>query len=144
MKLITEVRPEIEALTLKFLQTFMAGDVTGTVEMYTADAIMLAPNHDFLRGREAIRGFWQGFIDNWRPIAPVEAQMGLLEVEQVGDSVLEIGWYRFKIQPPGSPAPQPFYVKFFCRWKQEDGQWKVAVDSFSRNDPPALPGFELA
>lgn len=137
MIVASNVWAEIEAQTRKFMQFSTARDAAATASMYLPDAIVLAPDSDFVRGREAIQKFWQGFFDTVRPFAPEEAQVGLLAVEQLGDSALEIGWCTFKAQPVGSSEPVTIYIKFFCRCKQENGEWKLLVHSLNSNPPPA-------
>lgn len=129
----TDIKAEFEALTWKFIET---RDINKLMEMYTADALLLIPDHDFLQGREAIRGFWQGFFVHARPLDASHWRLGIIQLEELGDTIFEVGWCFFKIQPESSRQPLSGYAKFILLLKKEGGQWKIAAQTIDNNAPP--------
>ena len=85
-----------------------------------------------LSGRQAIQEFWQGVIDSGIRGATVET----VDLEELGDTAIEVGAYTLDIRPAGGEATQDV-GKYVIIWKrQADGSWKWAVDIFNTNLPP--------
>lgn len=103
-----------------FEQTFKKGDADGIAELYTGEGMLLPPGSDFVKGKTAIRDFWQGAMN----MGIKEAKLNIVEVKMQGDSAIEVGEYQLKdadntIMDEG---------KFIVIWKQENGQWKLHRD----------------
>lgn len=100
---------------------------------FADDAKVLAPDAPMARGKEASRAVFAelyampGFSLTWKPTtADVSADLGYT-----------IGTYHMEFQ--GSEGgPVAIDGKYMTVWKkQSDGTWKVAVDMFNANGPPA-------
>ncbi len=120
-------------------------DVDGFVSYFTPDGVSLAGGAPAAEGLEAIRSDTSelfgapGFALSW--------SASKADVSACGDLAYTIGSYQITSNDPaGDPVTRP--GKYLTVWKkQADGQWKVAVDAPSENQPPPPPPptpFELA
>ncbi len=119
-------------------------DVDGFMSYFTPDAVTLFAGAPAAEGLEAIRSDTSelfgspGFALSW---SASEA-----DVSACGDLAYTIGNYEITSNDAsGNPLTRP--GKYVTVWKkQADGQWKVAVDAPSENQPPPVPApsFELA
>jgi uncharacterized protein (TIGR02246 family) len=109
------------------------GDASGCAAVYTEDAKLLPPNSPLVTGKQAIQAFWQGGID----MGIKGATLQTVELEEHGDTVIEVGTYTLDIQPEGADLmkDQGKYVVIFKR--QTDGSWKLATDMFNSDLPAA-------
>jgi len=58
-----KVREVIVAANGKFMTDSTQGDAAGLAALYTEDGQVMAPNSDFITGKEAIQEFFQGSMD---------------------------------------------------------------------------------
>lgn len=127
---VTEnVRDIIAAANDKFMATFKAGDAAGMATLYTEDGLVMPPNSDFVRGHEALQGFWQAIMD----MGIKEATMDIIEVDDLGDTAIEVS--KYTMQGEGGQVLDE--GKYIVVWKQEDGQWKMYRDIFNSSRPAA-------
>lgn len=121
--------------SLDFAAAVARGDAPAAAATYTEDAIALPPGTEGpLRGREAIQKYWQAMIDQGLK----DAALTPLAVWGSGDAAHEAGTFALGIQPPGSGAPQRVSGKYVVALKrQPDGTYKVAVDIWNFDAPPA-------
>ena len=128
---MSDIRAAIEATDREFESAFKRTDATAIAELYTTDAKLLPPNMEMMRGKEAARAFWQGAID----MGCKEASLEIMEIEKLGEMVLEIGKYTLVIQPAEGETITD-KGKYVVLWKQEDGTWKLDVDIWNSSLPP--------
>ena len=127
------VQQLIRDIHARFAEAYSRGDVAAVAALYTDDAVLLPPNLEMLRGREAIQQFWAGA----KQMGVREAALETVQVEESGDMACEIGAYTLKIQPEGGQATAD-RGKCVVVWKREgDRSWKLAVDIWNTNSPPA-------
>ena len=124
----TEIRNAIEAANEIFVSLFSQGDAAGLAALYATDGQVLPPNADFVAGPAAIQGFWQAVINSGLKGATLET----LEVEQLGDTAIEVGKYQLMLEG-GQVAD---FGKYIVVWKQEGGQWKLRRDIFNSSRAP--------
>jgi len=119
-------------------------DVDGFVSFFTQDGINLAGGAPPEQGHEAIRpGIAElfggpGFALSWSASAA--------DVSASGDLGYTIGSYEITSNDAAG-NPQTLPGKYLTVWKKQlDGQWKVAVDAPSENQPRPIPttSFELS
>ena len=116
----------------QFIDALARGDAAGVTAVYAEDGKLLPSNSPMLSGRQAIQEFWQGVIDSGIRGATVET----VDLEELGDTAIEVGAYTLDIRPAGGEATQDV-GKYVIIWKrQADGSWKWAVDIFNTNLPP--------
>ena len=125
------VQQAIEDTDARFVEAYNRGDVASVAALYTDDAVLLPPNSETLRGRQAIQEFWNGA---WQ-MGVREVMLQTVSVEDSGHLAYEIGAYTLKIQPEGGEATTD-KGKYVVIWKrQADGSWKLAVDIWNTNFP---------
>jgi uncharacterized protein (TIGR02246 family) len=127
MKATEEIRSRIEAANGQFMSAFKRGDSTALAGLYTAQGQLLPANSDFVRGTEAIRGFWQGALD----MGLKQVTLETLEVEAYGDTAIEVGRYKLLVGD-GSVADSGKYIVI---WKNERGTWKLHRDIWTTSQP---------
>ena len=60
---MTETYEAITKVNETFSETFKNGDAKGVADLYTEEGQLLPANSDFLTGRTAVQGFFQGLMD---------------------------------------------------------------------------------
>ena len=123
----TGAREAILAANEKFMDAFGRGDAAGLAALYTEDGEVMPPNSDFVRGKQAVQGFWQAVMDMGIKGAKIETA----EVESHGDAIVEVSTYELQ----GGEGQTLDAGKFIVIWKQEDGQWKLHRDIFNSSLP---------
>jgi uncharacterized protein (TIGR02246 family) len=121
------VREAIEAADKRFTAAFNRGDAAGVAAFYTEQGQLLPPNADFMSGREAIQAFWQGALD----MGIAAAQLETLEVEDHGDTAIEVGTYTLHAQD----GTELDAGKFIVVWKRVGGEWSLHRDIFNSSKP---------
>jgi len=105
---------------------FNKGDAAAIAAKYAADAYVLPPGHDMVKGRAAIEAFWKG----------ATAQLGAAKLVAVDVAPLgpragrEIGTFSFetKAQPP-----QPVTGKYVVIWRKIGNEWLLSTDIWNMN-----------
>jgi uncharacterized protein (TIGR02246 family) len=117
------------------------GDAAGLAELYADDAVLLPPDHEPIRGRAAIRAFWDQGTDEGLEVSN-------LAVEANGN----LGWLVGRYHLPATdeePADSGKYV--MCLKRQPDGSWKLTADIWNRSgdddeadDDESTPGPSIS
>ena len=122
-----KVREEIAAANERFMATYKRGDAAGVAALYTENGQVLPPDGDFVTGREALRKYWQGALDQ----GIKESRLEITEVEDHGDTAIEISRYTLV----GEGGRVLGKGKYIVIWKRQAGQWKLHRDIFNSNAP---------
>ena len=100
------------------------GDIATVAEMYAEDAFLLPAGSPMVRGRSAIKSFWEKAsegIDN--------IQLTTVDVKPLGaDAAREIG--TFSLHTKGS-QPQEMTGKYVVIWQKTGSEWKLATDTWN-------------
>ena len=123
----TDVHNGIAATNEEFVANYSKGDAAGVAALYTEDAQFLAPNSDFIKGKQAIQATFQSFLDMGIKTIKLET----IEVEEYGDTASEVGKYTLE----GDGGQVMDQGKFLVIWKQEAGQWKLHRDMINTSMP---------
>src|SRR5262245_33565757 len=126
-----DLRSAVCALDAGFIRNANAGDAAALVRDFYADgAVLLAPGAPRFDGTEAIRAFWQGFIDGGVKDISIETT----EIVEVGDLGYGIGAYACSVAADGTWGRETGkYIVIYRR--QADGGWKVIADQFNSDLP---------
>jgi ketosteroid isomerase-like protein len=100
---------------------------------YTNDAIVLPPNRETIKGREAIISY----LGESPPIT--DLQFDQVEVGGSGDIAYEYGKYSLTMAVEGEEPFQDNGKYIVILKRQPDGSWKVALDIFNSDLPIAVP-----
>jgi uncharacterized protein (TIGR02246 family) len=99
-------------------EAFNAGDADALVALCEEDAAMATPDGNFVRGREAIRQQWEGFVALGGTITMVTRH-----AVEVGDIALLSNDWHFT----GAGMELSSRTSELAR-RQSDGAWKYVVD----------------
>jgi uncharacterized protein (TIGR02246 family) len=99
------------------------GDAEALAALYADDAMLLPPDHEPIRGREAIGAFWRQGTDEGLEITT-------LAVEVDGDLGYSVGRYHL---PPTDEEPADSGKYVLCLKRQRDGSWKLTADIWNRS-----------
>ena len=126
-----EARAGVEATNAQFMAAVSQGDAAGVAACYTEDTQLLPPNSEIVKGRKAVQGFLQGFLD-----AVVKGiQLTSIEVEGHGDTAHEVGAYTLT----GENGQTIDEGKYIVIWKKVGDEWKLHRDIFNSNLPLPEP-----
>ena len=98
---LPEVRSAIDRGNAQMVAAMNSGRIDDVIPLYTADAIVLAPNAPPMAGHGAIRQFWSA-------VAGMKMSGVTLTTDQVevyGDVAIETGSYTMTLTPPGASSP---------------------------------------
>jgi uncharacterized protein (TIGR02246 family) len=116
----------IQKLDDAWSAAFNKGDAGAIAAMYAADAYMLPPGHDMVKGRAAIEAFWKGATGQLG-----NAKLVAVDVAPLGRSAArEIGTFSFETK---AQSPQPVVGKYVVVWRKIGGQWLLATDIWNTN-----------
>lgn len=118
-----DVHSAIRSANDNFESTFAQGDSTGLANFYTDNAMLLPTESDFVKGKQAIGEFWQGAMN----MGVKGIKLDDLEIEENGDSVIDIGLYTLS----GEGGQVLDKGKYLVVWKNEGGTWKLDRDMWN-------------
>ena len=110
-------------------------DVDAILSFVTDDSVMMPGAAPTISGREALRAGWTelvsapGFALSWTPTEAVVARSG-----EVGYTVGTFDW-RYNNEEGAAVVTIGKYVAIWE--KQANGEWKLAVDIWNADGPPA-------
>jgi uncharacterized protein (TIGR02246 family) len=120
-------RAAVEKLNRAFEAAAAKKDSAAIGQMYHSQAHMLGGNMPAAVGRDQIAKAWQGVFDaNF-----ADLKLMTDSVERHGDILVELGRYT------ATMGGKPDNGKYVTLSKKEGGTWKLWVDSFSSDAPPA-------
>jgi uncharacterized protein (TIGR02246 family) len=131
MKATEDIRSRIEATNGQFVSAFKRGDAAALASLYTAQGQLLPAHSDFVKGTEAIRGFWQGALN----MGLKQVALETVEVEAHGDTAIEVGRYKL-FGGDGSVADAGKYIVI---WKNDRDTWKLHRDIWTTSQPSKTP-----
>jgi len=125
-----KVRDAVERGNRAFVAAYAAHDSAKIAALYAPDAAAFPPGAERAQGRDAIRKFWQGAID--QGISNVTLRT--IDVVSSGTLATESG--EFALDAPGKDG-KPVHVtgKYVVVWKRNGGVWQLYRDIW--NDNPA-------
>lgn len=125
-------RAEIAAVTEQAIEIANTSqDWTRYTEVYYApDAIVMPPNEEVIRGREAMAEW----LATFPPMSTFEATQ--VQVDGAGDIAYVYGTYFMAIAMTEGEEPVPDEGKYLEIWRrQADGGWKIIMDIFNSDMP---------
>jgi ketosteroid isomerase-like protein len=118
----------LRAANDNFESAFAQGDSARLANFYTDNAMLLPTEADFVKGKKAIGDFWQGAMD----MGVKGIKLEILEIEQHGDSAIDIGQYTLS----GEDGLILDKGKYLVVWKNEGGSWKLDRDMWNSSSKP--------
>ena len=125
---------KINEVTEAFVKAALTRNWAALAGLYVDDAVLNPANNPGVKGRAAIKAWFE----NFPPLTSFKATN--VKVDGQGDLAYVLGVYSMTIAPPGAPAPINDTGKYVeIRRKQPDGKWLIAVDMFSSDLPAPSP-----
>ena len=119
-----EVRRAIDAGNAAWATACRQQDGAALANVFLEDGVLLQPNGDIARGREAIGDLMQAGMDN---VGPTEATVETEQLWAVDECVYETGSYTYAFTADGKP--QAINGRYVVVWQRDDdGQWRISVD----------------
>ena len=116
-------RRGVEAAVQRYVEASNQGDADALAALYADDAVLLPPDHEPIRGRDAIGEFWRQGTDEGLEVTT-------LAVEVEGNLGYLVGRYHLPATAE-EPADSGKYV--MCLRRQRDGAWKLTADIWNRS-----------
>lgn len=120
---------DVEKMMERFTKALAAGDAEEISTFYSDDATMMPQGMPPIRGRDAIRLFWQMFID----AGSKAHEMKIVSLEGSGDLAYELGEWIGVAPVPPEWTLQEVTIKYCSIWRWENGVARLVVDTFSAN-----------
>lgn len=89
-------------------------------ELYTNEGSLLPPGAGELKGKQAIRDFWQGAMQ----LGVAKARLTTGEAEEHGDTATEIGNFVLS----SATGDQIDHGKYLVIWKRQNDRWYLHRD----------------
>lgn len=121
-----DVREAIRAGNDRFGAAIRAGDAAALAALFTADAQVLVPNLEPLRG-QAVRDYWTSVLG----LGVQDLRLETVELEVRGDTALELGAYAML----GVDGALMDSGKYLVVWKHDRGAWRVHRDIWNTSLP---------
>jgi ketosteroid isomerase-like protein len=127
----------IDAADAQWARLSGTGHADSLAEFYAADAVVMPPNMQTVKGKDAVRAFFTvlNTMDP-HPILTVRAE----RVVASGPVAVETGRWTWGYPagaklPPGTPAADS--GKYVVHWAQQNGKW-LMVDDIWNSDVPLM------
>lgn len=128
-------REAIEAASRAFSAAYVRNDPQALGQIYTADALVLPPGREEIRGREEAQRY---FI--WAPqYRQLAHSMKSSSLDIRGDTAIDAGTWHSTSQRGDNP-PATASGAYLVVWVREsDGAWRIKYDMWHRPAPPPKP-----
>lgn len=115
-----DTQTTIQVLSGNLESALENGDAAKMAEFYTENGMLLPAGSDFVKGKKAIKEYWQAAID----MDIKNLKLDIVEVEKHGDTAIEMSKYTLS-----SADDQVIDSgKGIVIWKNKDGAWKLHRD----------------
>jgi len=117
---ISDIQTTIQALLENLESALESGNAAKMAEFYTENGVLLPAGSDFVKGKKAIKEYWQTVID----MGIQSLKLNIIEVEKHDDTAIEMSRYTL------SSADDHVIDsgKGIVIWKNRDGAWKLHRD----------------
>lgn len=134
---LVEVRKAIDAMNEKGEKDLLAGTMDTTLGHYTDDAISMPNNGPMLKGKKAIKEYYQGMFASGMKFTKVHFITDNVQVS--GPYAYEVGKYTMTLQIPviGEMSDEGKYLTVYEH--SADGKWKIKVETWNTNKEPPKP-----
>lgn len=130
-RLTDSERNGMRVVVANFDKAVLAADWPTVVSFYTEDGVLLPPNGPAVKGRPAMKKFFEGFPKI------TEFRESVAEIEGEGHLAYGRGTYEMTMILPGAKAPFKDVGKTLAIWrKQPDGSWQVSSVSWNSDLAP--------
>lgn len=130
-------KAKIQGTMDEYSAAVLEGNLERWISIWQEDAVRMPANQPQAVGVEQIKA---SVAPGFEMINTDKFNINMEEIQVLGDEAYARGVYSYAMTPKGGGDRIESSGKFLTLFeKQEDGSWKIAVDSFSENAPPAPP-----
>ena len=125
------VRALIEIQNGQYMTAYKGKDAAAVASLHTEDAVVLPPNLEMIKGREAIQNATTAEIN----AGGTDLALTTLDVYGSGDFAYEIGRYALKVKQDGQIIMQDS-GKYIVVWEQvSKDNWLIKADIWNTDLP---------
>lgn len=128
-----QLMADIKAHEDQFFSAMARGDVDAMMEVYTDDVISLAPGAPMVRGKAALREFWNAYLHD----ATSHVEHETVQMERRGDLIYEVSTYRQEVRWKDGRVARDQGKWMTVKKLQPDGRWKTHVGAWASDLPPS-------
>jgi len=122
-----DIRSTIERLNLEYTRVYNAGQLDKILDFFAEDAMTLSPDQEPVRGREALRRYYEAaFKREPHPDLVVTS----IRSEQSGDLLYESGRWTQSLPMPDGKSQQ-FTGYYLSIYKKIVSGWKTVTSTFN-------------
>ena len=134
---VAEVRKAIDAMNEQGEKHLLAGTMDTTMSNYVDDAISMPNNGPLLKGKKAIKEYFQGMFTSGIKFTKVHFATDNVQVS--GTTAYEVGKYTMTMQIPvvGEISDEGKYLTVYEH--AADGTWKIKVETWNTDKEPPKP-----
>jgi len=116
---------EIKLANKEFMNGISKHDASSLIQLYTKDAIVMAPTAPPIQGHLTIEAFWQSAINKGLS----KAELQTMDLEGDNNQLIDIGKYNLYDKNENVLD----IGKYLIIWKNESGRWLMSKDMFNTN-----------
>jgi uncharacterized protein (TIGR02246 family) len=124
----------IRAVNRQFEQAVASKNADAVANLYSTDALVMAPNMPAVRGREAIRSFWTEMVKSSPTVSLTSTD---IDVSGTGDLATDVGTYTFSFT--GDQGAVTERGKYITKLAKTGAEWKITHDIFNSDQPAPAP-----
>jgi uncharacterized protein (TIGR02246 family) len=121
---------EIKALHRAFAEAAVRHDLDAITSVFASDAIIMPPDAEMVKGRDAILRHWKGAFDGGLS----DLKINPTDIQVIGDVAIEIGHATLSMAPADAAATSTS-VKYVEIWKKVRGHWRVYRGMWNARSP---------
>jgi ketosteroid isomerase-like protein len=126
-----DVKSEIEAMNVSFMEAANNGDTEALTNIYLPDVILCPPNSEMISGVENAVAAMTAM-----PPGMVKMVFETVSAEAYGETAIELG--KYKVMSPDE-ATVFDHGKYIVIWKKKGDDWKVSKDIWNTSMPLPEP-----
>lgn len=115
----------IESIEVRWQEAYGARDFDALADLYTEDGWVMARRQPAMRGRTAIRDFFQSIAEGTKLAVTFDVE----ELEVIGDYAWNTARFALTYQPMSGGEPSHDFGRALILYKKGvDGQWRIHRD----------------
>jgi uncharacterized protein (TIGR02246 family) len=127
--------PAVVKVADAYLAAMKARDAAKIADLYTEDAIELPPYQKPVKGRAAIRNYYEQQFKG-EPAEFSDLRLTRIEARTAGDIGYDVGSYSQKVTPKGGKPMEDTGNYTVILRRAEDGQWRVVYAIYNSHVQP--------
>ena len=129
------LRPGIDSAANRLLAALRSDSRDSLLALMVEDVVIMPPNDGILRGKTAVRAWYEQFLRQWRTSSLTVTNR---EVLVGGDWATEVATFEWGLLPAGGGTPITDRGSYMQVWHHEpDGQWLFSREVWNSSAPPS-------